>query len=171
MNAYTPNISTSFVPGAENTRQLRAAFGRFATGVTIVTATSPDGPVGITANSFSSVSLDPPLVLWAPGKSSRRFVYFEAAEHYAVHVLGADQLELCTTFSKNAFALGAMTHVVNEFGVPLIQNCLARFECRRIACHEGGDHVIVLGEVHRAEMREGDALTFFAGNFGKTAQA
>ena len=171
MNAYTPNIPTSFVPGAENTRQLRDSVWPLCNRRHHRDGHSPDGPVGITANSFSSVSLDPPLVLWAPGKSSRRFVYFEAAEHYAVHVLAADQLELCTTFSKNAFALGAMTHVVNEFGVPLIQNCLARFECRRIACHEGGDHVIVLGEVHRAEMREGDALTFFAGNFGKTAQA
>ncbi|MEL6099779.1 MAG: flavin reductase family protein [Pseudomonadota bacterium] len=170
MNAFAPAMPISFQPDTENTRLLRDAFGRFATGVTIVTTGSDDGPVGITANSFSSVSLEPPLVLWAPGKSSRRFKYFERAKNYAIHILGSDQAKLCETFAKNAFALNDADSDVNEFGVPLIRNCLARFECTRVACYEGGDHVIVLGQVNRAEMRDGDALGFFAGKLGQFAQ-
>ena len=96
---------TSFTPDAENTRLLRDAFGRFATGVTVVTAMSEDGPVGITANSFTSVSLDPPMVLWSPSKTSRRFPYFDKATHYAIHVLAAEQETLCWGFAKDAFAL------------------------------------------------------------------
>ncbi len=169
MNAHSPQMPIAFQPDAENSRLLRDAFGRFATGVTIVTAASEDGPVGITANSFSSVSLDPAMVLWAPGKSSRRFPYFEKAEHYAIHVLSSDQADLCSGFAKDAFALKDLEHTVNEHGVPLIANCLARFECKRAAAFDGGDHVIVLGDVLRAEMRDGDALAFFAGKFGQFA--
>ena len=170
MNALTADMPVSFSPDPDNTRLLRDAFGRFATGITIVTAPSDDGPVGIVANSFSSVSLEPPLVLWAPGKNSRRFPYFEKAERYAIHVLGSEQAELCTAFSNDAFALKDLAHGVNVAGVPLLKDCLARFECTRVASYDGGDHVIVLGEVNQAEMREGDALAFFAGKFGEFAQ-
>ncbi|SHH82792.1 flavin reductase family protein [Cognatishimia maritima] len=162
---------TSFKPDAENTRLLRDAFGRFATGVTIVTAMSEDGPVGITANSFSSVSLDPPMVLWSPSKTSRRFPYFDKAEHYAIHILAAEQDSLCWGFAKDAFALQNLPHEVNAEGVPVIANALARFECKRSAHFEGGDHKIILGEVLRAEMREGDALAFYAGKYGQFAQS
>lgn len=171
MNALAPETANSFVPDPQNTRLLRDAFGRFATGVTIVTAPSPDGPVGMTANSFSSVSLDPPMVLWAPGKASRRFGYFAKAPHFAIHVLSADQTDLCKAFGKDAFALSELSHTLNAQGVPLMQGCLARFECSLIACHEGGDHVIVLGSVDRAEMGEGEPLAFFGGSFGKVVQA
>jgi flavin reductase (DIM6/NTAB) family NADH-FMN oxidoreductase RutF len=170
MNAYSPDMPVAFRPDAENTRLLRDAFGRFATGVTVVTAASKDGPVGITANSFSSVSLDPPMVLWSPSKTSRRFPYFENAEHYAIHVLSSDQSDLCYGFAKDAFALQQLDHSTNAFGVPLIDNCLARFECNKTAGFDGGDHIIILGKVLRAEMREGDALAFFAGQFGQFAQ-
>ncbi|MBD8876216.1 flavin reductase family protein [Roseibium polysiphoniae] len=169
MNMQNSSHPVSFAPDTENTRLLRDAFGRFATGVTVVTTASQDGPVGITANSFSSVSLDPPLVLWAPDKGSRRFGYFEAAEHYAIHVLSHEQGELCQGFAKNAHAFENLEHSINERGVPLIENCLARFECARVAAYEGGDHLIVLGRVVRAEMREGNALTFFAGKLGHAA--
>ena len=154
----------TFVPGPETTRTLRDAFGRFATGVTIVTAPSEAGPVAITANSFSSVSLDPPLVVWAPDRNSRRFEHFERAEHYAIHVLAADQDALCLATARNAHALHEHPHELNAQGVPLIAGCLARFECRRVACHEGGDHILVLGHVERAVLgHDGDALTFFRG--------
>lgn len=169
MNMQSPNHPVTFQPQSDNTRLLRDAFGRFATGVTIVTAMSEDGPVGITANSFSSVSLDPPLVLWAPDKGSRRFRYFEQAEHYAIHVLCNEQSSVCHGFAKNAHAFDGLDLETNEHGVPLIEHCLARFECQRVAAYEGGDHLIVLGRVLRAEMREGDALTFFAGKFGQIA--
>lgn len=160
----------SFVPTADNTRQLRDAFGRFATGVTIVTAPSEQGPIAITANSFSSVSLDPPLVLWSPDKNSRRFPFFEKAEHYAIHILAADQDALCWNVAKNFDGLKDEPLSLNAEGVPVIEGCLARFECRQTAIYEGGDHAIVLGEVLRATMRDdGDALTFFKGQMGKMA--
>lgn len=154
---------TTFKPDATNTRTLRDAFGRFASGVTIVTAPSDDGPVGITANSFSSLSLDPPLVLWSPDTGSRRFPYFERAPHFAIHILAAEQAALCHGFSRSAFAFEGAEVTENEHGVPLIGGCLARFECTLRAIHPGGDHRIVVGEVLRAEMREGEALAFYAG--------
>lgn len=164
------DMPVTFSPEAGNARQLRDAFGRFATGVTVVTAPSIDGPVGIVVNSFSSVSLDPALVLWSPAKTSRRFRYFEAAEHYAIHVLSVDQAELCQGFSKNAHGFDAFSHQLNAHGVPLIEDCLARFECTKTAAYDGGDHMIVVGRVDQAEMRDGDALTFYAGKFGQAAQ-
>lgn len=157
------DMITAFKPDRSNTRALRDAFGRFASGVTIVTAPSEDGPVGITANSFSSLSLDPPLVLWSPDAGSRRFPYFERAAHFAIHVLGAEQADLCHGFSRSAFAFDDINVSFNEHGVPLIDGCLARFECRQNAIYPGGDHKIVVGEVLNAEMRDGDSLAFFAG--------
>jgi len=125
------DMITAFKPDRSNTRALRDAFGRFASGVTIVTAPSEDGPVGITANSFSSLSLDPPLVLWSPDAGSRRFPYFERATHYAIHVLAAEQANLCHGFSRSPFAFDEIDGEFNEHNVPLISGCLARFECRR----------------------------------------
>lgn len=161
------NMAMAFRPDTENTRVLRNAFGRFATGVTVVTTQTEDGPVGITANSFSSLSLDPALVLWSPAKGSRRFPYFEQADHFAIHVLAADQGDICNGFAKSAFAFDDLDATVSAQGVPLIENCLARFECARAAIYPGGDHAIVVGQVIEAEMRDGDPLAFYAGQFGK----
>jgi len=162
--------SKIFVPDESNTRLLRDAFGRFATGVTIVTAASKNGYVAITANSFSSVSLTPPLVLWSPDKNSRRFSYFENAEHYAIHVLAIEQDALCWDVAKDVFALDDRELNLNAEGVPVLEGCLARFECTKKAVYEGGDHAIVLGQVNRAKMREeGDALAFFKGKVGHFA--
>jgi len=123
------DMTRTFKPDRTNTRALRDAFGRFASGVTIVTASSKDGPVGITASSFSSLSLDPPLVLWSPDAGSYRFPYFEAATHFAIHVLGAEQIALCEGFAKSPFAFDDADLAFNAEGVPLINGCLARFEC------------------------------------------
>ena len=169
MTMQNANHTVTFEPDAENTRLLRDAFSRFATGVTVVTTGSADGPVGITANSFSSVSLEPPLVLWMPDKGARRFRYFETAEHYAIHVLSHEQAEVCSSFVRNAHAFDQLPYTIDDNGVPLIENCLARFECRRFTAYEGGDHLIVLGHVLQAEMRSGEALTFYAGKLGQTA--
>ncbi len=162
--------ATCFQPDAENTRLLRDAFGRFATGVTVVTTMSEDGPVGITANSFTSVSLDPPLVLWAPSIASRRFPYFDQAEHYAIHVLAANQDDRCWEFANDAHALKSTPHTFNPEGVPVLADTLARFECKRTARYDGGDHKLILGKVLRAEMRDGDALVFFGGQHGTFTQ-
>ena len=160
----------AFIPDETNTRLLRDAFGHFATGVTIVTAAFEGKTVAITANSFSSVSLSPPLVLWSPDKNSRRFSYFEKAEHYAIHVLSADQDELCWKVAKDIGGLNELNLAVNSDGVPILDGCLARFECERKAIYDGGDHAIVLGQVTRAVMGEGrEALTFFKGRMGRIA--
>lgn len=161
---------TRFQPDADNTRLLRDAFGRFATGVTVVTAMSENGPVGITANSFSSVSLEPPMVLWSPSKTSRRFPHFDQAEYYAIHVLAAHQEDLCWGFAKDAYLLKTMQHDLNPEGVPVLTDSLARFECKKATSFDGGDHRIILGNVLRAEMRDGDALAFFGGKHGTFTQ-
>ena len=175
MNAYTRDFPLSIVPGIEPgsqeaTRALRDAFGKFATGVAVVTCASDLGPVAITVNSFSSISLEPALIMWAAGKTSKRYPAFAKAGHYAVHILAADQKELCDTVSKNGFALADMDHNVNEHGVPLLDSCLARFECRSWSVQDAGDHALLLGEVQRAGLRSGDALAFFGGKFTNLAQ-
>lgn len=166
MTMQDPSQPTVFSPDANSGRQLRDAFGKFATGITVITAPSADGPVAIVANSFSSVSLDPALVLWSVDRSARRFAYFDVADHYAIHVLAAEQQDLCTQVARDVHALGDHPHVLNADGVPLIDHCLARFECRRVAAHDAGDHVIIVGQVQRTEMRDGAPLTFHAGKFG-----
>ncbi len=166
MTMQDPNQPKVFSPDENSGRQLRDAFGKFATGITVITAASADGPVAIVANSFSSVSLDPALVLWSVDRAARRFPYFDAANHYAIHVLAAEQQDLCTQVARNVHALNDVPHEINADGVPLLDHCLARFECRRVAAHDAGDHVIVVGQVQRTSMRDGVPLTFFAGGFG-----
>lgn len=162
MDAHARDLQMIFTPGSDNTEDLRAAFARFATGVTVVTCVSEVGPVAMTANSFSSISLEPPLVMWAAARDSRRFPAFSMARHYAIHVLGAEQQSLCDLFARNGFGLAEVDHGFNEHGVPLIDGCLARFECRQTALHDAGDHAIILGQVVRAGLRSGDALGFFS---------
>lgn len=166
MTMQTLSQPTVFSPDANSSRQLRDAFGKFATGVTMITVPSADGSVAIIANSFSSVSLDPALVLWSVDRGARRFPYFEAADHYAIHVLAAEQQDVCKLAARDAHMLNGHAHTLNADGVPLIDHCLARFECRRVAAHDAGDHVIIVGQVQRTEMRDGQPLTFFAGQFG-----
>lgn len=168
MTGIIDNTNVSFAPDATNTRDLRNAFGRFATGVTLVTADTPQGVVGIVANSFSSVSLTPPMVLWCPDRTSRRYKYFEEAKHYVIHILSAEQQDLCWSVAKDAYGLRDKDLPRNAEGVPMIEGCLARFECSRHAIYEGGDHVIILGTVDRVDMREeGEPLSFFKGQAGR----
>lgn len=153
---------THFTPEGDNARLLRDAFGCFATGVTVVTVATSKGPVAITANSFSSVSLDPPLLLWASDRKARRFSYFETADHFAVHILSADQKDLCWQVARDAYCLRDSDLEMNPEGVPLLEGALARFECKRYAAYEGGDHMIFVGQVLRAAMADGgDPLAFF----------
>jgi len=157
----------SFVPGPDRQRDLRDALGRFATGVTVVTTSTPEGPVGITANSFASVSLDPPIVLWSIGRNSRRFAAFAECRHFAVHVLGAEQLDLGRRFARSGPAFEGLDHTLNDAGVPVLPGCLSRFECARMAGHEGGDHLIMVGRVMAAALRDGEPLLFAGGDYGR----
>ncbi|WP_320235738.1 flavin reductase family protein [Mesorhizobium montanum] len=144
-------------------RSLRNAFGRFATGVTVVTTGGADGPVAITANSFSSVSLDPPLVLWSIGRHSRRFDAFANAAHYAIHVLAQDQTDLCWRFSKSGTDFADLDLSWNAHGVPLLARALARFECCVADRFAAGDHMILLGRVLELETQDGSPLLFAGG--------
>ena len=157
---------TSFKPGPDTARAFRDALGRFATGVTVVTCDSPLGPLGITANSFASLSLDPPLVLWSPARASRRFQAFAEADHYAIHILSNAQQDLCRHFASQGHDFGGLDWSANDKNVPLFENCLARFECTRHAIHEGGDHAIIVGLVTSAEVGKGEPLLFAGGRYG-----
>lgn len=159
-------LPQSFDPADTDTRAFRDALGRFATGVTVVTCATNDGPLGITANSFASVSLDPPLVLWAPAKASSRYPFFAAADHFAIHVVGSDQADICNGFARTGDAFDQFDWETGAHGVPLLQNCLSRFECTKTAEHDGGDHTIVVARVTRVTTRIGEPLMFFGGKFG-----
>jgi flavin reductase (DIM6/NTAB) family NADH-FMN oxidoreductase RutF len=158
-----------FVPSPETARAFRDALGQFATGVTLVTIDGPDGLMGFTANSFSSLSMDPPLVLWSPAKSSRRFPFFAAARHFAIHVLAAGQAHLIDRFSRDGAGFDGLDHRLNPHRVPLIDGALARFECDLHATHEGGDHLIVVGRVTRIVCQDGAPLVFAKGQMGRFA--
>jgi flavin reductase (DIM6/NTAB) family NADH-FMN oxidoreductase RutF len=152
---------------------LRGALGRFATGVTVITARSFDGtPVGFTANSFNSVSLDPPLILWSLARSSARLGAYRAAEHYAVNILSADQSELARRFAgkmEDRYAGVAWSEGLG--GAPVLDGALAVFECAHEAVYPAGDHELFIGRVSRCAIAEGAPLTFFAGRFGRLGGA
>ena len=162
---------TDFVPGPDTSRLFRDALGQFATGVTIVTTAGPDGPMAIVANSFASVSLDPPLVLWSPAKSSRRFPVFAAANRYAIHVMAEDQAHLCNRFAKEGGDFEGVDWTEGTDGVPLIHDTLARFECTLDAAHDAGDHLILVGRVVSARLGTGAPLLFSAGRYGRFTEA
>jgi flavin reductase (DIM6/NTAB) family NADH-FMN oxidoreductase RutF len=157
----------NFMPDHDNARIFRSALGRFSTGITVITINTPDGPMGFTANSFSSVSLDPPMVLWSLARSSNRFAPFATAKDYTIHVLSADQVDLCKRFARSGAGFEGIEVSYNEAGVPLIENCLARFECQQYASYDGGDHVIIVGRVEEACMRNGEPLLFSSGEYGR----
>lgn len=154
-----------FAPGPETGIQFRNALGRFATGVTIVTCQSDHGPLGITANSFASVSLDPPLILWSPAKGSSRHDAFVCADRFVVHVLAADQEHVCHQFTRDGLVFDGLP-LEPEALAPIIRGCLAHFECSHFAAHDAGDHTIVVGRVEMAEEREGAPLVFSGGRMG-----
>lgn len=154
-----------FSPAADPVA-FRQALGTYATGVTIVTVPSSDGPVGITANSFASVSLDPPLVLWSPARSSRRFAYFSDAPHFAIHVLGAEHRPVCEAFTRSRSAFDAVDWSEGPHGVPLINGMAARLECSLEAAYDAGDHLIIIGRVARAQSRRTAPLVFHGGAYG-----
>jgi flavin reductase (DIM6/NTAB) family NADH-FMN oxidoreductase RutF len=146
----------------------RAALGRFVTGVTVVTALDAAGkPVGLTVNSFNSVSLDPPLVLWSIDRRGSFFDAFAQAPRFAVNVLGVAQKELARRFAGNP--AGRFDGVACEpglAGIPLIADCIAWFECSTRQRVDGGDHLILVGLVERFAQGPGQELLYFAGTYG-----
>ncbi|MDO5604816.1 MAG: flavin reductase [Paracoccus sp. (in: a-proteobacteria)] len=149
-------------------RQFRQALGAFTTGVTVVTACGADGTdVGLTANSFNSVSLEPPMVLWSLGKSSSNLHHFMAAEHFAVHILAADQQTVSDGFAKKGTDRFAGLEFARGHGdVPLLEGCATRLECRTTHRYEGGDHIIFVGEVLSFDASDRRPLVFHSGKYG-----
>jgi 3-hydroxy-9,10-secoandrosta-1,3,5(10)-triene-9,17-dione monooxygenase reductase component len=145
----------------------RRSLGRFATGVTIITTLGPGAvPVGMTCNSFSSLSLDPPLVQWSIAKTSRNHAAIGEAPHFAVHVLDARQMDMCRQFAATAGDRFAGVKInTGLYGLPLLTTFHARFECERVAAHDAGDHTIIVGHVLRLEEQEGEPLLFYRGEF------
>ena len=160
----------SFTPGPDLSRALRDAFGQFATGVTLVTTRWQGEPVAMVANSFASVSLDPPLLLWCPARAARRFAAFAEADEFAIHVLGAGQQGVIARFARADAGFDPAGFDMTGGGVPLLDSCVARFECATWARHDGGDHLILVGQVRRASFgRSEPPLVFHHGSYGTFA--
>ena len=143
----------------------RAALAMFATGVTIVTALDADGAsIGLTANSFNSVSIEPPLVLWSLSRLAGSMPAFERGSHYAINILSADQKALAERFaSKDLDRFEGVAHRAGTAGMPLIDGAAAVFECFNRSRYEEGDHVIFVGEVERCARIEGAKPLLFHG--------
>lgn len=150
-------------------QRFRQALGTFVTGVTIVTTRDGEGrPVGLTANSFNSVSLDPPLVLWSLALSSANLAAFRDAGHWAVHILSSDQQPLSQRFaSRGVDKFAGLEFGEGPGGVPLLDGCAARFVCRATFEYEGGDHAIFVGEVVDLELAPATPLVFHSGRYSQ----
>ena len=152
-------------PPSFSSQEFRAALGMFATGVTIVTARGADGQViGLTANSFNSVSLTPPLVLWSLSRAAASLAVFSAGSHYAINVQAADPKALAERFaSRGADRWSGVTFETGAGGAPLLHGAAATFECFNRSRYEEGDHVIFVGEVERCAHRTGASPLLFHG--------
>ena len=148
-------------------QKLRQCLGKFATGVTVVSCRDQSGaPCGITVNSFCSVSLDPPLILWNIAKVSRSIQAFLNAEYFAINVLGSEQENLSARFAQSEPNLfSGVDYEYSQQQVPIIDGALAWFECRTHDIHPGGDHHIIVGEVIEYQATDGNPLLFYAGNY------
>jgi flavin reductase (DIM6/NTAB) family NADH-FMN oxidoreductase RutF len=155
----------SVVHGNFDSLDLRRAMGGFATGVTVVTSREPSGQrVGVTVNSFCSVSLEPPLVLWCLALNAPSLGVFSVASHFAIHVLAADQVGLSVRFSRPAADKFAGLQCGEGLGgAPLLDGAAVRFECRREHSYASGDHLILIGRIERYCYSECTPLLFHGG--------
>jgi flavin reductase (DIM6/NTAB) family NADH-FMN oxidoreductase RutF len=153
--------------GVIDPRDLRNALAGFPTGVTVVTARAADGQLaGVTVNSFCSVSLSPPLLLWCLSKTAPSRRVFTEASHFVIHVLAADQMHLSKRFCSPATDKFASLEFAEGLGgAPVINGTVATFECRLDQQHEGGDHLILIGEVERYHHTDRHPLLFHGGDY------
>ena len=152
-----------------NQHDYRNALGKFGTGVAIVsTKTTDDFPVGVTINSFNSVSLDPPIVLWSLNKRSPSLKAFDDTGRFVIHVLSKDQIGLSKRFSSQIEEKFAnVEYEFGQLGVPLISGCSAIFECTTWLRQEVGDHILFLGRVENFTSTEKEALLYYKGRYAK----
>src|SRR4029453_10110561 len=148
-------------------KELRRVMGMFATGVTVLTTRDASGrPYGLTANAVTSLSLDPPLLIICIDKRAETHPHFFDSRCFVVNILSEDQEALSTHFAKSGGEKSArLPYSINQDGVPVLEGTLAQVECRIVETHEGGDHVIHIGEVRHAEVRGGRPLLFFQGKY------
>ena len=147
-------------------RQLRKLLGQFATGVTVVTTVGQDKrKVGMTANSFTSVSLDPPLILWNIAKTSSNVDDFCKCEHFAINILNDQQHQASNHFAKSAEDKFSQVHAVEVLGIPVLSDALATLVCRTYQVVEAGDHYIILGEIEQCQHNEGKPLLVHNGKY------
>lgn len=153
---------------SDEAHELRQSLGGFATGVVVVTCSGSDGPCGITANSFSSVSLQPPLVLWNIAKVTNSLQAYIDAEYFAINVLSSEQKSLSSHFAQSDHtSFESIEFTQTSEGVPILPRTLACLECRTHQVHDCGDHYIIVGEVERHRINHGEPLLFFRGQYAE----
>ena len=147
----------------------RTVLGHFATGVTLITALENDLPVGMAANSFTSVSLEPPLVLFCAAKASSTWPHIQQSGKWAANFLDEDSEAVCRLFAqKGADRFAHISYAPGRTGSPILDNALAFVDCETIAEHDAGDHVIVVGRViELGYQHEGKPLLFYRGGYGR----
>jgi flavin reductase (DIM6/NTAB) family NADH-FMN oxidoreductase RutF len=151
----------------DNHRSFRDVLGRYPTGVVIVTTFIDGKPLGVTVNSFASVSLDPPLVLWSVERDTDRYKIFVSAEQYAINILAHDQADLAHACALSADLIECRAGLEGDVA-PLIVGAVGRFVCKREAIHAGGDHDIIIGRVTELDAtRDVPALVFYRGDYGR----
>ena len=145
----------------------RETLGRFATGVAVATTVGEDGaPVGVTVNSFTSVSLQPPMVLFCLDRDASSLPAFVAARYFAINILAADQLDLCRLFARQAGGWNALAYERWKTGAPILADCLAAVDCTLAHLYEGGDHRIMVGSVLcLGQPRQAEPLVYYGGAF------
>jgi flavin reductase (DIM6/NTAB) family NADH-FMN oxidoreductase RutF len=156
----------------EEKKGLRRAWGQFATGVTVITTRTRSGQrAGLTANSFTSVSLEPPLIQWNLSKTAPSLAAFWESSHFAVNVLAEGQRDLCGHFARGQEdKFEDVETLEGPYGIPLIEGAIAQFECRLYATYDAGDHIIFLGLVEGFRQRAEEPLLFFGGKLGTFAE-
>jgi flavin reductase (DIM6/NTAB) family NADH-FMN oxidoreductase RutF/DNA-binding IclR family transcriptional regulator len=150
-----------------DSRELRQVLGSFVTGVTVITTVDAQSrPHGLTVNSFSSVSLDPPLILWSQSNTAPSHPVFSTAERFTVNILADDQVELSSRFARaSADKFAGLPVATGLGGVPLLAGCAAHLECRRVHSYPGGDHTVFIGEVERVARHPRQPLVFGGGRY------
>jgi flavin reductase (DIM6/NTAB) family NADH-FMN oxidoreductase RutF len=164
-------MRSSEIPDVEQMR-FRDAMSRWASGVTVVAASGPDGPAGLTVSAFSSLSLDPPLVLACIGTSSGAHDAICGAEGFSVHILDADQSDLSARFATRGIdRFAGLDHGIGAFGAPLLPLGAARMVCARHAALPGGDHTILVGRVTEVELADAEPLLHYSRSYGRFSPA
>ena len=161
-----PKLQESTNP-EELKRELRRALGQFATGVTVIATRDTEGAlVGVTANSFGALSLEPPLVVWALRSNSASLAAFKTAGRFVVSVLAEAQVELSRTFATHSDAkFEGVPIALNQHSMPLLHGACAWFECKTVSTQTAGDHCLFVAEVERFSSSEGAPLLFHAGHY------